>query len=235
MAKIVDGLIVALVFSLLAGCAVRAPMTTTPVASASVTSTPRPAVGVFAGGAYQNLFAEYLGKTDAEVQAKLDAAWQQLFYGDDDRQRIHYPVGEDMAYIQDIGNDDVRTEGMSYGMMIAVQLNRQPEFNRLWKWAKTYMYQSDGPYRGYFAWHCSVDGEKLDANPASDGEEWFAMALFFAAARWGDGTGIFDYSAEAQAILDAMLHTEEHQTDLATNMFNAEVKQVVLVPRIGRD
>ena len=34
--------------------------------------------------------------------------------------------------------------------------------------------------------------------PAPDGEEYFAMALFFASARWGDGEGIFAYSKEAQ-------------------------------------
>jgi len=179
------------------------------------------------------LFKEYLGKSDEEVQAKLDAAWEQLFYGSDDFERVYYPVGEDMAYIEDIGNGDVRSEGMSYGMLIAVQLDKKEEFDRLWKWAKTYMYQSNGPYQGYFAWHCTREGEQLDANPASDGEEWFAMGLFFASARWGDGEGIFDYRAQAQEILDVMLHKEETKNDLATNMFDLEHKQVVFVPRLG--
>jgi oligosaccharide reducing-end xylanase len=177
-------------------------------------------VGAFSTGEYRDLFQEYLGKSDAEIQAKIDAAWDQLFYGDDDRERVYYPVGEDMAYIADIGNGDVRSEGMSYGMMIAVQLNKQEEFDRLWKWTKTYMYQSEGPFQGYFAWHCTTDGEQLDANPASDGEEWFATALFFASARWGDGDGIFDYQAQAQEILDTMLHKEAN--GVATNMFNPE-------------
>ncbi len=194
------------------------------------TSSPRS----FETWEYPNLFAEYLGKSDEEIKEKIDKAWEQLFYGDDDYQRIYYPVGEDMAYIEDIGNGDVRSEGMSYGMMIAVQLDKQEEFNRLWKWAKTYMYQADGPYRGYFAWHCTTEGEKLHANPASDGEEWFATALFFAAGRWGNGEGIFNYQTEAQAILDTMLHKNEEDTGLATNMFDLEAKQVVFVPR-GRD
>ena len=129
-------------------------------------------------------------RSDAESAGKLHAAWQQLFYGNDDTQRVYYPVGEDMAYIEDIGNGDVRTEGMSYGMMIAVQLDKKAEFDRIWKWAKTYMYQTDGPYKGYFAWHCSDRWKKTGtANPASDGEEWFVTALFFASARWGDGAG----------------------------------------------
>ena len=182
-------------------------------------------------GSYPNLFSELLGKSEAEVQAKLDAAWQQLFYGDDATERVYYPVGPDMAYVMDIGNDDVRTEGMSYGMMIAVQLDKKLEFDRIWKWAKTYMYQQSGSYQGYFAWHCTKEGRKRNGNPASDGEEWFVTALFFASARWGDGEGIFAYRKEAQAILDAMLHASARgQSFVSTDMFDQEAKQVVFVP-----
>jgi len=210
---------------------------TATIARPALTATPTRA---FETGEYRNLFKEYLGKSDAEIQGKLDSAWNQLFYGADgtgareDGQRIYYPVGSDMAYIEDIGDSDVRTEGMSYGMMIAVQLDKKEEFDRLWKWAKTYMYQAGNPYKGYFAWHCSTDGNQLDSNPASDGEEWFVMALLFASGRWGDGTGIFDYRAQAQDILDTMLHTEDqNSSDLATNMFDAKTKEVVFVPRLG--
>jgi len=187
----------------------------------------------FTSGVYRNLFAEYLGKSDAEIQEKIDTAWEHFFYGKDNTQRVYYPVGEDMAYIQDIGNGDVRSEGMSYGMMIAVQLDKQEEFDRIWKWTKTYMYQSDGPFEGYFAWHCTPEGEKLDSGPASDGEEWFVMALMFASHRWGDGEGLQNYSQEAQSILHTMLHKEEQKSPLATNMFNAEHKMVVFVPKLG--
>jgi oligosaccharide reducing-end xylanase len=200
---------------------------------ASLTATSA-LVGAFTSGQYRNLFEEMLSKSDAEIQAKLDAAWEQLFYGNDDTQRVYYPVGTDMAYVMDIGNGDVRTEGMSYGMMIAVQMDKQEEFDRLWKWAKTYMYQEDGPYQGYFAWHCTPEGEQIDANPASDGEEWFVMALLFAAGRWGNGEGITNYEAEAQAILHTMLHKADESDDIATNMFHPEYKQVVFVPRLGR-
>jgi len=201
--------------------------------STTSTTTAQRAVGAFESNQYRNLFDEYLGKSELEIQARIDAAWQQLFYGSDDSERVYYPVGEDMAYIADIGNGDVRSEGMSYGMMISVQLDKKEEFDRLWKWTKTYMYQSDGPYQGYFAWHCTPEGEQLDANPASDGEEWFAMALLFASARWGDGEGIFDYQSQAQEILDVMLHKADSGSELATNIFNLEHKQVVFVPRLG--
>ena len=207
-------------------------------ASPSVTRpafTEVPAMGAFASGVYRNLFREYMGKSDAEVQAKIDAAWDQLFYGDDATERVYYPVGSDMAYISDIANEDVRSEGMSYGMMIAVQLNRKEEFDRLWKWTKTYMYQTEGDYKGYFAWHCKTDGTQLAANPASDGEVWFITALFFADGRWGSGEGIYNYRAEAQSILDLALNAEELGGSLATDLFDPETKQVVFVPQLGRN
>jgi oligosaccharide reducing-end xylanase len=210
---------------LVSACAAQ-PNSGSPIA----TVTDLTSVKSFESGEYRNLFNEYLGKSDAKVQEKIAAAWDQLFYGDDANQRVYYPVGEDLAYIEDIGNGDVRSEGISYGMMIAVQLDKKEEFDRLWKWAKTYMYQADGPYQGYFAWHCSTDGVKLDSNPASDGEEWFVTALFFAASRWGSGEGIFDYQSQAQEILDTMLHKDEVDNGIATNMFDRDTQQVVFVP-----
>lgn len=179
---------------------------------------------------HRNLFSEQLGVGQAEIDAKIEAAWKHLFYGDDKTERVYYPVGTDMAYIADTGNEDVRSEGMSYGMMIAVQLNRQEEFNRLWKWARTHMYHKRGPLRGYFAWHCSYDGRQLDAGSASDGEEWFATALFFAAARWPGGEGIFDYQREAQALLRSMLHDNPNPDGPPTSLFDRERHQVVFVP-----
>jgi hypothetical protein len=59
----------------------------------------QPQPGAFYSGEYRNPFAEMLGKNDKEIQAKLDAAWEHLFYGDDDTQRVYYPVGDNMAYI----------------------------------------------------------------------------------------------------------------------------------------
>lgn len=176
----------------------------------------------------RNLFAELLGKSEAETAQKIDAGFQQLFHGRDDDQRVYYPVGADMAYIADVGSGDVRTEGMSYGMMIAVQTNHQAEFDRLWKWAKTHMYHADGPLRGYFAWHCGFDGKQLDPGSASDGEEWFAMALFFASHRWGDRDGIFNYRAEAQALLRVMLHKRPEAG--ITAIFDRRRQQVVFAP-----
>ncbi len=95
---------------------------------------------------YRNVFAE-IGKSGEEVQARLKEVVHSFFYGED---RVYFEAGEDMAYMEDTGNHDARTEGMSYGMMMCVQLDMKEEFDRLWKWAKTYMWMEDGWNEGYF-------------------------------------------------------------------------------------
>lgn len=188
--------------------------------------------GSYYSGEYPNLFAELLGKSEDKIKSKIDSAFNQIFYGYDSTQRIYYTVGDDMAYIKDINNNDIRSEGMSYGLMIAVQLNMKEEFDRLWKWTKTFMQHKEGQGKDYFAWHCKDDGSIIDSNSASDGEEWFVTALFFASARWGDGEGIYNYKSEAQRILDAVLNKTEssNERNVVTNIFNKKEKQVVFVP-----
>jgi oligosaccharide reducing-end xylanase len=99
---------------------------------------------------------------------------------------------------------------MSYGMMIAVQLNHKREFDALWNWARTYMYISSPthPSQGYFSWSCKLSREPNEETAAPDGEEYFAMALYFASNRWGNGAGIYDYKARADELLTAMRHRE---------------------------
>jgi oligosaccharide reducing-end xylanase len=188
--------------------------------------------GAYFTGRYQNLFTTLLGKSEEEINARIQSSFNQLFYGDDSTQRLYYPVGPDMAYIEDVYQKDVRTEGKSYGMMIAVQLGRKEEFDRLWKWAKTYLQHKSGHRKDYFSWKANSSGEVLDSNSASDGEEWYVMSLFFASARWGDGKGIFNYRSEAQRILDAMLEKETSfdGRDYITSMFDKKEKLIVFAP-----
>ncbi len=177
---------------------------------------------------YRNVFTE-MGYTKEEVEKRLEEVKQFYFYNEE--HKVYFPVGDDMGYIVDTGNNDARTEGMSYGMMICVQLDMKEEFDRLWKWAKTYMWMSDGDNEGYFAWSCALDGTKNAYGPAPDGEEFFAMALFFASHRWGDGEGIFEYSREAKEILKACLHKGRDGRKGAP-MWNWDNHQILFVPGI---
>jgi oligosaccharide reducing-end xylanase len=161
--------------------------------------------GAFATGHYRNLFAE-AGHSPTEISRKIDTAFAQLFHGDPQTQAVVFAAGKN-------ANHDVRTEGMSYGMMITVQLDKKAEFDALWNWAKTYMYISDPnhPSYGYFSWSCKTDGTPNEETAASDGEECFVISLYFAAHLWGNGTGIYNYKMQA----DELLTTVRHRTKKA--------------------
>ena len=176
---------------------------------------------------YRNLFS-LIGKEDQEINNRLNEIFETFFYGSEE-ERIYHPVGEDMGYLEDTGNHDARTEGMSYGMMICVQMNKKEEFDRIWKWACTYMWMEEGESEGYFAWSCGLDGTRNANGAAPDGEEFFAMALFFASHRWGDGEGIYCYSGQARKILRACIHKGENGRP-GYPMWNHENRQILFVP-----
>ncbi|MBV9181732.1 MAG: glycoside hydrolase [Acidobacteria bacterium] len=167
--------------------------------------------GAYKTHRYHDLFAE-AGHPPGESRAKIDKAFAQLFHGDGQEERLYFETGANengpLAYITDWANNDARTEGMSYGMMIAVQLNKKREFDAIWNWAHTYMLITDpgNPSVGYFAWSMNTDGTPRSTGAAPDGEEYFVMALYFAAHRWGNGEGIYNYQAEAEKILHGMRH-----------------------------
>jgi len=181
-------------------------------ASMGSAGKPNDGNGAYKTHVYRNLFAEQLGRTPGESKAKVEKAFQQIFHGDGQEERLYFETGANangtLAYITDWANNDARSEGMSYGMMIAVQLGKKREFDALWNWSHTYMLTTDpkNPSIGYFAWSMGTDGTPRATGAAPDGEEYYAMALLFAAHRWGNGKGIYNYQAEADRILRGMRH-----------------------------
>lgn len=174
--------------------------------------------GAYYTGDYTSPFKTYLGKTDAEIQSKLDQLWQHYFV--DSNSKVYYDKGSE-AYIYDTGNQDVRSEGMSYGMMIAVQTNHKTEFDKLWAFAKNHMWhKSGGNWDGYFSWQCGTDGSVKDQNCAPDGEMYFTMALLFAANRWNDES----YMNDAQYVLKGMWKGSN------ASLFNENYKVVTFQP-----
>ncbi len=163
--------------------------------------------GAFYTEKYENLFLK-LGYSEEEINERVEETFNQIFFGSKE-DSFYHEVGEDMGYLEDTGNFDARTEGMSYGMMMCVQLDKKEVFDRLWKWSHTYMYMTEGENAGYFAWSCQPNGDKNSLGPAPDGEEYFALALFFAEKRWGDGEGVFEYSKWARQILKDCVHKGE--------------------------
>src|ERR1039457_3588628 len=72
-----------------------------------------------------------------------------------------------------------------------------------------------------------TDGAVNDETPAPDGEEYFTMALYFAANRWGNGTGIYNYKAQADKILRGMRH---HPVLSGTGPFRIHPSDAPFVP-----
>src|ERR1035437_456744 len=204
-----------------------------------------PGSGAFATNRYRNLFLE-AGHSQKEISRKIDAAFQQLFHGDPESQTVYYSVGRNangpLAYLTDINSKDVRSEGMSYGMMIAVQLDKKAEFDALWNWSRTFMYHDSPshPAYGFFSWSLKTTGVANSESPAPDGEEYYAMALYFVAARWVNGAGIYNYRAAADRLLSDMKNRETitgpsgrgQETDGPD--FNAEHKMVRFTPNNQR-
>lgn len=179
--------------------------------------------GAFSTGKYRNLFAE-MGYSKQEIDARLKEVFDGVFYGPD---KVYFEVGDSMAYITDVKNHDVRTEGMSYGMMIAVQFDRKDIFDRLWRWGKKYMQHQEGALEGYFAWSCKTDGTRNAMGPASDGELYYITSLIFASNRWGNDTGI-NYLAEARHILDKSM--QKSGMDRVAPLINLEHGLITFTP-----
>ena len=158
----------------------------------------------------ENLFVSLLGKSEKEVNERIEKIWEHFFtpadlscYEAGDEKSVYYKGPDGTAFILDTGNNDVRTEGMSYGMMICVQLDHREQFDKLWKWAKRYMaFSSDSAWDGYFCWQCKSDGTKIGGAMLPDGELYFVTALFLASERWDEP----HYSDEANKILAKVMN-----------------------------
>lgn len=176
---------------------------------------------------YRNLFKE-VGYSQAEIDQKLAKAYYDVFEGPD---KVYFKEGDSLGYVSDVKNKDARTEGMSYGMMVAVQLNKKEVFDRLWRWSAKYMQHQSGPREGYFAWSVNPETKKQNSpGSASDGELYYVTSLLFASNKWGNDTGI-NYYKEARRILDAMW--KKDGTAKIYNIINTEHKQISFVPEGG--
>jgi len=155
--------------------------------------------------------------------------------------RVYYELPQDrsMAFIWASDSNDIRSEGMSYGMMLALQMDLQPQFNALWKFAKTFMQfapnAAQTSWRGNFRWQGSVNTGNANNwqinfaqnGPAPDGDEYFAAALYLADRRWGSNGGV-NYQQEADTIAHAMIANPA--TGGNTPLINAANNLVVFFP-----
>ena len=184
--------------------------------------------GAVRSGRYPNYLAE-AGIGEEEARKRVEQAFETIFF--DPEEGFCHQTEEDAWCMVDTGNNDARTEGMSYGMMMCVQMDRKDIFDRLWTFSDRYMRLREGRHAGYFAWSVQLDGKHNAEGPAPDGEEYFAMALFMASARWGDGEGIFNYSEQARDILRHAVHQHE-MVPGGEPMWDPESRYIRFVPEM---
>jgi len=180
-----------------------------------------------------NLFLKVPGLhiTSKDVDEKLKDAWLRFSGqnqdGDISSRTIMLDAADSSLAFADVnaGSPDnnwegVRacTEGQGWALMIAVQMNDKPMFDKLWRFTKKYMqiksFDPNTRRGAYFAWQVlpQKKGGAILKNPndgpAPDGEIWISSALTCAAGRWGN-EGPIRYLDEAHAIESTMLHIDE--------------------------
>ncbi len=160
----------------------------------------------------------------------IQNGYSKLFEGDPIDERVCFDASEDMSYIVDIGHDDIRSEGMSYGMYITALTGHERQFDKLWNFTKRFLRNTSGPHEGYFAWQVSTaDFSMMDPGAAPDGEEYFAMALLIAAEKFNRP----EFKKEAVDLINWMLHKPDN--DEVRSIFDLERKMVRFSPVQGND
>ncbi|HET9959788.1 MAG TPA: glycosyl hydrolase family 8 [Polyangiaceae bacterium] len=107
------------------------------------------------------------------------------------------------------------SEGIAYGLEIAVYMNDQTTFDQLWKYEQIHLGKN-----GLMEWEISPTGTVLGSGAASDGDEDMAFALVMAHAKWG-GQG---------TLSDTYLNYAKKQIDLIWKFEVDHSRNDVLTP-----
>jgi oligosaccharide reducing-end xylanase len=167
----------------------------------------------------EDALATRIGVPPGDSERAIRDAFEQLFFGEPDSQAVYREVGADAAYLEDVANNDVRTDSIGYGMFVTVQLGRRDVFDKLWTWAKRYMLFAEAPRAGLLSWRCSTLGDACETVAATDAMSFIATSLLLADTRWG-GAGAHPYSADANMLIDALLQTETRNGGIVDNVRN---------------
>ena len=116
--------------------------------------------------------------------------------------RVSYPEGIGTA-----GANSTASEGIGYGMLMAVWINDQTTFNSLWNYKVNHT-----PKSGLMAWEINSSGSIMDNNSARDADEDIAMSLILADRRWGSG-GAMNYNQLATTEVSKIEANDISSTD----------------------
>ncbi|HRU39376.1 MAG TPA: glycosyl hydrolase family 8, partial [Candidatus Goldiibacteriota bacterium] len=112
--------------------------------------------------------------------------WFATTSGANGYRRVQYPEGLTCA-----GGGATASEGIGYGMLLAIWFGDQTFFNEMWNYKNTV-----SPRTGLMAWCVNSQGVVFDPNSATDADVDIAMALILAHRRWGSA-GAYNYSSLA--------------------------------------
>jgi endo-1,4-beta-D-glucanase Y len=114
-----------------------------------------------------------------------------------------------VQYTEGVGGqgNGTASEGIGYGMLLAVYFNDQSLFNDLWNYKVNH-----SPSKGLMAWLVSSSGSVVDPNSASDADFDIAMSLILASRRWGN-TGTFNYNSLATIEVNKLSSSDIDGTD----------------------
>lgn len=112
-------------------------------------------------------------------------------------------------------NYDTVSEGLGYGMLLAVYFNEQQLFNDLYGYVKSYFNSN-----GLMSWHIDANGNIIGNDgigAATDADEDIAVALVFAHKKWGTGSSV-NYESEAKSYISKIYnHMVEKGTYIIKN------------------
>lgn len=162
-----------------------------------------------------NVLVDVLGLEPNRVSQRINAVFEQLFFGDPSTESIFVdaPTG---AYIFDVLHEDTRMDAMGYGMLVLTHFDRQAEFDKLWATVDTKFRYASGPRAGYFRHSCETDFSECSNNIDTFGVFYVVTSLFIAQSRWGGS-----YSKAATEMLVAMRGKEQNGVvDGVLNVFS---------------
>ncbi|QNU68702.1 endoglucanase [Ruminiclostridium herbifermentans] len=112
-------------------------------------------------------------------------------------------------------NYDTVSEGLGYGMLLAVYFGEQQLFNDLYGYVKCYFNSN-----GLMSWHIDANGNIIGNDgigAATDADEDIAVALVFAHKKWGSN-GSVNYESEAKSYISKIYnHMVERGTYIIKN------------------
>jgi endo-1,4-beta-D-glucanase Y len=97
------------------------------------------------------------------------------------------------------------SEGIAYGMIIAVMFDDQPLFDAFWQYALCFLNEA-----GFMSWYIAPDGSRaLGSGGATDSDEDMAWALVMAHRQWGGSGSLGEsYLSHAQRQIERLWQYE---------------------------